>query len=124
MSPFLTFSDERELRQKVWETYYSRGDNGDEFDNNAIIANILALRHERVQLLGYPNYATWRLENRMAKTPERAQALMDAVWPSALARVEEEVADMQAIADAESAGITIKPWDLSLIHISEPTRPY
>ena len=111
MSPFLTFSDERDLRQKVWETYYSRGDNGDEFDNNAIIANILALRHERVQLLGYPNYATWRLENRMAKTPERAQALMDAVWPSALARVEEEVADMQAIADAESAGITIKPWD-------------
>ncbi len=111
MSPFLTFSDERELRQKVWETYYSRGDNGDEFDNNAVIAQILALRHERVQLLGYPNYATWRLENRMAKTPERAQALMDAVWPAALARVEEEVADMQAIANAEGANITIKPWD-------------
>lgn len=111
MDPFLTFSDERDLREKVWRTYYSRGDNDDEHDNNAIIAEILQLRHERVQLLGYGNYAEWRLENRMAKTPARANALMMAVWPAALARVEEEVADMQAIADAEGAGITIEPWD-------------
>jgi peptidyl-dipeptidase Dcp len=111
MDPFLTFSDERELREKVWRTYYSRGDNGDEHDNNAIIAEILKLRHERVQLLGYANYAAWRLEDRMAKTPERALELMRAVWPAALARVEEEVADMQAIADAEGAGIKIEPWD-------------
>ncbi len=111
MDPFLTFSDERELREKVWRTYYSRGDNGDENDNNALISEILALRHERVQLLGYDNYAQWRLENRMAKTPERALELMEAVWPAALARVKEEVADMQAIADAEGAGITIEPWD-------------
>jgi len=111
MDPFLTFSDERELREKVWRTYYSRGDNGDEHDNNAIIAEILQLRHERVQLLGYDSYAAWRLEDRMAKTPERALALMEAVWPAALARVQEEVADMQAIADAEGAGITIAPWD-------------
>ena len=99
MDPFLTFSDERELREKVWRTYYSRGDNGDEHDNNALIAEILALRNERVQLLGYDNYAQWRLENRMAKTPERALELMETVWPAAIARVEEEVADMQAIAD-------------------------
>lgn len=111
MDPFLTFSTERDLRKKVWETYYSRGDNGTEYDNNDIIARILALRHERVQLLGYPNYASWRLENRMAKTPARAKALMDAVWPAALARVQLEVADMQAIADAEGAGISIEPWD-------------
>ena len=111
MDPFLTFSTERDLREKVWSTYYSRGDNGDEYDNNAIIAEILALRNERIQLLGYDNYAQWRLENRMAKTPERAMELMTAVWPAALARVEEEVADMQAIADAEGAGITIEPWD-------------
>ena len=95
----------------MWETYYSRGDNGGEHDNNAIIAEILALRHERVQLLGYPNYASWRLENRMAGTPERALTLMNAVWPAALARVKEEVADMQAIADAENANIKIAPWD-------------
>jgi peptidyl-dipeptidase Dcp len=111
MDPFLTFSDERDLREKVWRTYYSRGDNGDEHDNNAIIAEILQLRHERVQLLGYDSYAEWRLENRMAKTPARALELMETVWPAAIARVAEEVADMQAIADAEGAGITIAPWD-------------
>ena len=53
---------------------YSRGDNGDDHDNNAIIAEILQLRHERVQLLGYSNYAEWRLEDRMARTPDRALA--------------------------------------------------
>jgi peptidyl-dipeptidase Dcp len=111
MDPFLTYSSERDLREKVWRTYYSRGDNGDEYDNNAIIAEILQLRNERVQLLGYDNYAAWRLEDRMAKTPERAFELMKAVWPVALARVKEEVADMQAIADKEGAAIEIAPWD-------------
>jgi len=111
MDPFLTFSDERDLREKVWRTYYSRGDNADEHDNNALIPEILQLRNERVQLLGYENYAQWRLEDRMAKTPERAFGLMETVWPAALARVEEEVADMQAIADAKGAGVEIEPWD-------------
>jgi len=111
MDPFLTFSDERDLRESVWRTYYSRGDNGDEHDNNAVIAEILALRDERVGLLGYDSYAEWRLEDRMAKTPEGAFGLMEAIWPAATARVAEEVADMQAIADAEGAGITIRPWD-------------
>lgn len=111
MDPFLTYSDERELREKVWRTYYDRGDNADENDNNELIAEILKLRHERVRLLGYDNYAQWRLENRMAKTPERAMDLLLDVWPAAVARVEEEVADMQAIADEQGAGITIEPWD-------------
>jgi len=111
MSPFLTYSTERELRKKVWETYYNRGDNGDEYDNNKLIAEILKLRNERVGLMGYKNYATWRLEDRMAKNPENAIALMEAVWPAAIARVAEEVADMQAIADAEGSKITIEPWD-------------
>jgi peptidyl-dipeptidase Dcp len=111
MDPFLTYSDERELRKTVWEKYYSRGDNGGEHDNNALITQILKLRDERVALLGYENYAQWRLENRMAKTPERAMGLLMEVWPAAIARVEEEVADMQALADAQGADITIKPWD-------------
>ncbi|MGY5847627.1 M3 family metallopeptidase [Salegentibacter sp. HM20] len=111
MDPFLTYSDERELREKVWTNYYSRGDNRDEFDNNDIIAKILKLRHERVQLMGYDNYAQWRLQNRMAKNPENAMELMEAVWPAALARVKEEVADMQAVADSEGANISIEPWD-------------
>jgi peptidyl-dipeptidase Dcp len=111
MDPFLTYADDRGLRERVWRNYYNRGDNGDDNDNNAVIVEILKLRDERVGLLGYDNYAQWRLEDRMAKTPERATALMEAVWPAALARVEQEVADMQAVADAEGAGITIQPWD-------------
>ena len=111
MDPFLTYSTERELRKQVWTNYYSRGDNGDEYDNNQIIADILKLRRERVQLLGHKNFAEWRLQNRMAKTPENAMALMEAVWPAAIARVKEEVADMQAVADANGDNITIEPWD-------------
>jgi peptidyl-dipeptidase Dcp len=111
MDPFLTYSDERELREKVWDNYYSRGDNNDEFDNNQNISDILKLRDERVELMGFDNFAEWRLQNRMAKTPENAMKLMNAVWPAALARVEQEVTDMQALANAEGANITIKPWD-------------
>lgn len=111
VEPFLTFSTDRGLREKVWRTFYARGDNGDDHDNNAVIAEILSLRNERAHLLGYPNYATWQLENKMAKTPDRALGLMQAVWPAALARVKEEVADMQAIADKDGAGIKIAAWD-------------
>lgn len=108
MDPFLTFSDNRELRKKVWTNYYSRGDNGDQYDNNKIIAKILKLRRERVELLGYKNYADWRLQNRMAKKPQNAMRLMEAVWPAAIARVKEEVADMQKLAGDK---VTIEPWD-------------
>jgi peptidyl-dipeptidase Dcp len=111
IDPFLTYSTERDLREKVWRTFYSRGDNGDAHDNNTLITQILKLRHERSRLLGYDHYAQWRLVDRMAKTPERAMALMEAVWAPATARVHEEVADMQKIADAEGAQITIEPWD-------------
>ncbi len=111
MDPFLTYSTERALREKVWKNYYSRGDNGDEFDNNAIIAKILKLRREKVELLGYTNYAEWRLQDRMAKTPENAMNLMMNVWPAAIARVKEEVEDMQDIAEELGDKITIEPWD-------------
>lgn len=111
MDPFLTYSDERELREKVWKTYYSRANNGDEFDNNELIKKILTLRDERVALLGYDNYSQWRLEDRMAKNPENAMDLMKKVWPAAIARVDEEVADMQAIADVQGADFKIAPWD-------------
>ena len=111
MDPFLTYSTERELRKKVWTNYYSRGDNGDEYDNNALIAEILRLRRERVELLGYSNYAEWRLQDRMAKTPENAIGLMQAVWPAAIARVLEEVEYMQVVADNNGDEITIEAWD-------------
>ncbi len=111
MDPFLTYADNRQLREKVWRTYYNRGDNGGEHDNNAIIAEILKLRATRAQLLGYETHAHWRLEPTMAKTPEATMDLMRKVWPKAVARVREEVADMQRIADAEGADMTIEPWD-------------
>jgi len=111
MDPFLTYSTNRELRKQVWTNYYSRGDNDDEYDTKTIIANILKLRRERVELLGYKNYAEWRLQDRMAKTPENAMALMEAVWPAAIGRVAEEVADMQSIANKNGDNITIEPWD-------------
>ena len=111
MDPFLTYSTNRDLRKQVWTNYYARGDNGDAYDNNGIIAEILKLRRERVELLGYKNYAEWRLQDRMAKTPENALALMEAVWPASIARVHEEVADMQAVANSNGDNITIEPWD-------------
>jgi peptidyl-dipeptidase Dcp len=111
VEPFLTYSDRRDLREKVWRMFIMRGDNGDEHDNNATISQILQLRAERAKLLGYQTHAHWRLENAMAKTPERAMELMMAVWKPAVARVHEEVSDMQALADKEGAGIKIEPWD-------------
>ena len=120
MEPFLTYSDRRDLREKVWRTYYNRGDHGDAHDNNAIITEILKLRAERAKLLGYQTHAHWRLENSMAGTPERAMELMEAVWKPAVARVREEVADMQAVADKEGAKIKIEPWDYR--HYAEKVR--
>jgi peptidyl-dipeptidase Dcp len=112
VDPFLTYSARRDLREKVWTTYYNRGDNGDDHDNNAIIKQILKLRAERAKILGFPTHAHWRLrENSMAETPEAAMELMMRVWPSAIARVREEVAEMQAIADKEGAKVKIAPWD-------------
>lgn len=111
VDPFLTYSDRRDLREKVWRMFINRGDNGDARDNNAIIPKILQLRYERAKMLGYPTHAHWRLENTMAKNPENAMKLMEGVWPAAVARVKEEVADMQALADKEGARIKIEPWD-------------
>jgi peptidyl-dipeptidase Dcp len=111
MEPFLTYSTRRDLREKAWRLFISRGDNGGERDNNAIISEILQLRAERAKLLGFETHAHWRLENSMAKTPERAVELMDAVWKPAVARVREEVSDMQAVAAREGANIKIEPWD-------------
>jgi peptidyl-dipeptidase Dcp len=111
IDPFLTYSDRRDLREKAWRMFVNRGDNGGEHDNNTIITEILQLRAERAKLLGYKTHAHWRLEASMAKTPENTLALMESVWKPAVARVHEEVADMQALAKKEGANITIEPWD-------------
>ena len=111
MDPFLTYSARRDLREKVWRTFYSRGDNGDAKDNNGLIRQILKLRAERAKLLGYATHAHWRLADSMAGSPEKAMELMTRVWPAAIARVREEVAEMQVLADTEKLGVKIEPWD-------------
>jgi peptidyl-dipeptidase Dcp len=111
MEPFLTYADNREFRQQAFELFANRGDFGDENDNNAIITEILQLRAERAALLGYDTHAHWRLENTMMGDPYAALELMEAVWMPAVARVEEEVADMQALANELGHDITIEPWD-------------
>lgn len=111
VDPFLQFSSNRALRQRVWTAFKNRGDNGDANDTNQVIADILRLRAERAQILGFPTHADLRMADTMARTPDRAQDLMMRVWPAAVARVHEEVRDMQAIADRQHANITIEPWD-------------
>jgi peptidyl-dipeptidase Dcp len=114
--PVLQYATNRALRERVYRAFVGRGDNGDANDTNAMIAEILKLRQARAELLGFPTHAHYRMADTMAKTPERGMELMMKVWPAAVARVKEEVADMQAIADAEAkAGkgpkLTIEPWD-------------
>lgn len=111
MEPFLTYSDRRDLREKGWRMWTSRGDTGGKTDNNSVVSEILSVRAKRAKLQGFPTFAHYRLEPQMAKTPENAMKLMMQVWPAAVARVKEEVADMQAVANKEGAAITIEPWD-------------
>ncbi len=108
VDPFLTSSTRRDLREKVWKAFKSRGDNGNENDTKQIITQIVKLRSERAKLLGYPSHAHWRMANTMAVDPKKAEDLMLRVWPAAVARVKEEVADMQKIAGKK---LTIEPWD-------------
>ncbi|MBK8355857.1 MAG: M3 family metallopeptidase [Saprospiraceae bacterium] len=111
VDPFLTYAENRDLREKVWRMFISRGDNGDKNDNNSTIVEILKIRALRAKLLGFKTHADWRLDNSMAKTPENAMKLMMDVWKPAILKVKEEVADMQAIADKEGNNIKIEPWD-------------
>lgn len=102
VEPFLTFSTRRDLRERVWRTFSSRG----EPDNTALITAILRLRAERALLLGYPTHAHLQLEDTMARTPDRAMALLTQVWPAATGRAREEAAQLQALAEAP-----LEPWD-------------
>jgi peptidyl-dipeptidase Dcp len=111
VDPFLSFATNRPLREKVWRMFINRGDNADQYDNNGIITEILVQRARRAKLFGYATHAHWRLDNTMAKTPERAQKLMESVWKPAVQLVNREVADMQKMADSEGKGVRIEPWD-------------
>jgi len=111
VDPFLTFSTRRHLREIVWKKFKSRGDNGDANDTKAIITAIVGLRAERARLLGFKSHAHWRMQDTMAVDPAVAQSFLLKVWPFVVARVRDEVADMQTLASHEQPGITIEPWD-------------
>ena len=111
VDPFLMFSSRRALRERVWKKFKSRGDNGDQNDTKSTIARIVRLRADRAKLLGFASHAHWRMSDTMANEPEAAQALLMRVWPAAVARVHEEVADMRSIASREHGPTTIEPWD-------------
>jgi peptidyl-dipeptidase Dcp len=111
MEPFITYASGRDLRQKGWRMWTMRGDNPGARDNKPVMAEILQLRAQRAKLLGFASHAHWILDDNMAKTPDAAMALMIKVWKAAVVRAREEIADMQAFADTEGAGIKIEPWD-------------
>lgn len=111
VEPFLSYSSNRALREKAWRAWIARGDNGNDFDNNALIAEIVRLRAERSSILGYDSFAEFALDDSMAGSPEAAMALMERVWEPALARAKEERAAMQKVIDAEGADFELEAWD-------------
>ena len=120
VDPFLVSSTRRDLRERVWRKFKSRGDNGDANDTNATITAIVRLRAERARLLGYPSHAHWRMEDTMAGDPKAAQAFLLKVWPAVVRRVKAEVAEMRALADGEQPPAIIEPWDF--LYYAEKVR--
>ena len=111
MYPFLTESTRRDLREKLYNSYIMRGDNDNEKDNKKIAAQIAKLRAERAQIMGYESHAHFVLDNNMLKSPKEVYDLLNKLWEPALKRAKAEVADMQAVADAEGQNFKIAAWD-------------
>ena len=110
--PFLSFSPRRDLREKLFNAFVARGENGGDTDNTAIIAEILSLRAQKAKLLGFETFADYKLERTMAKTPARVLGLLEPVWQAALTKAAAEEADLNALA-IENDGLNggIAPWD-------------
>ena len=120
MYPFLTESTRRDLREILYKSYVMRGDNNNEFDNKKIAAQIAKLRADRANIMGYKTHAHFILEENMLKTPEEVYDLLLQLWRPALKRAKVEVADMQAVADAEGQDFKVAAWDWW--HYSEKVR--
>ncbi len=108
--PLLQYADDRDLRRQMYEAYTTLASTG-ETSNMPVINEILKARTAKAALLGYPDFASYMTANVMAKTTENAEDLLLKIWRPAIAKVKEEVAEMQALADKQGAGITIAPWD-------------
>ena len=111
MFPFLQYSTRRDLRSKLYDAYTNRGNNGNKFDNNKILAQIISLRAQRAKLLGYKTYAHIVLEPRMAKVPENVFDLLNSLWEKSIPVAENEVKEMQAIVDRERGKFKLEPSD-------------
>ena len=109
--PFLQYSEKRELREKLYKAMFNRGDNDNENDNKKIINDIVNLRIEKAQMLGYKTHADFVLEQNMAKTPENVYKLLNDVWKYALPQAKKEAAELQAMIDAEGGNFKLESWD-------------
>ncbi|TLX72662.1 M3 family metallopeptidase [Labilibacter sediminis] len=109
--PFLQYAENRDLRKELFNAYINRGDNNNEFDNKEIIKQIVSLRVERAQLLGYENHASYILEQNMAKTPSTVTDKLSFLMEKSLAVAEQEVADMQEIIKKEGNTFKLEAWD-------------
>lgn len=118
--PFLIHATRRELRERVWRMWSSRGSTDGPNDNRPLIDEMLRLRGERARLLGHPSHAHWVLADRMAATPEAALAMLMRAWEPVRAATERQIAEFQAVADAEGADFALAPWDR--LHFAERLR--
>ncbi|NPD16470.1 M3 family metallopeptidase [Xinfangfangia sp. D13-10-4-6] len=109
--PFLQFSPRRALRQKAWQAWISRGANGGATDNRAIAAETLRLREERAHLLGYADFAHFKLEPEMAKTPAAVRDLLMRVWAPAKAKAEADAAVLADMLHKDGIQGALEPWD-------------
>ncbi len=120
IEPFLTFSENRELREKAFKAWTARGENEGETDNRPIVTQILQLRDEKAKLLGYENYAALKLDNTMAKNAGAVNELLETVWEKARIRAGEEEADLLKLITNEGKNHPVAPWDWR--HYSEKLR--
>ena len=111
MTPFLTYSDKRDLREKLHRAYFMKGDNDNEFDNKEIAKKIADLRRRRAEILGYASHAAFVLENNMAKTPERVNAFLKQLWDPTLVKAREEAAALQTLIDRQGGKFKLASWD-------------
>lgn len=111
MLPFLTYSDKRDLREKLYNAYYNRGGNGNENDNRVVANEMLNLSLRKANLLGFNSYADYVIAKNMAKEPKNVYELMLQLWKPALAQAKTELKDLQQLADKEGKGIQVEAWD-------------
>ena len=109
--PFLQYADNRALREKIFKGYTNRGNNGNDADNKDVVLKLITLRLEKAKLMGYDNYASFVLEDRMAKTPEQVYALLDEIWKPALAKAKDELADINTEIKKEGGNFEAEGWD-------------